>query len=36
VALADGSVHFINQNVDLVSVWRPMATIAGDDSVALP
>jgi prepilin-type N-terminal cleavage/methylation domain-containing protein/prepilin-type processing-associated H-X9-DG protein len=36
VALADGSVHFINQNVDLLSVWRPMATIAGNETVAVP
>jgi prepilin-type N-terminal cleavage/methylation domain-containing protein/prepilin-type processing-associated H-X9-DG protein len=33
VALADGSVRFVNQNVDLLSVWRPMATIAGGEVI---
>jgi len=33
VAFADGSVRFVNQNVDLLSVWRPMATIAGGEVI---
>ena len=31
VVLADGSVRFFNQNVDLLTVWRPLATIAGGE-----
>jgi prepilin-type N-terminal cleavage/methylation domain-containing protein/prepilin-type processing-associated H-X9-DG protein len=27
----DGSVHFMSQNVDLVSVWQPLVTIAGGE-----
>jgi prepilin-type N-terminal cleavage/methylation domain-containing protein/prepilin-type processing-associated H-X9-DG protein len=30
---ADGSVHFVNQNIDL-SVWRALGTIAGGETVA--
>jgi prepilin-type processing-associated H-X9-DG protein len=33
VALADGSCRFVNQSVDLLSVWRPMATIAGGEVI---
>jgi prepilin-type N-terminal cleavage/methylation domain-containing protein len=33
VALGDGSVRFVNQNVDLLTVWRPMATIAGGEVI---
>jgi prepilin-type N-terminal cleavage/methylation domain-containing protein/prepilin-type processing-associated H-X9-DG protein len=31
VVLADGSVRFVQQSVDLLSVWRPLATIAGGE-----
>jgi prepilin-type N-terminal cleavage/methylation domain-containing protein len=31
VAMGDGSVRFVTQNVDLMNVWRPMATIAGGE-----
>jgi len=30
----DGSVRFVNQNVDLLKVWRPLSTIAGGETVA--
>jgi len=33
VALADGSVRFVSQSVDLLTVWRPMATIAGGEVI---
>jgi prepilin-type N-terminal cleavage/methylation domain-containing protein len=33
VGMGDGSVRFVNQNVDL-NVWRPMATIAGGEVVS--
>jgi len=33
VAMADGSIRFVSQNVDLLSVWRPMATIAGGEVI---
>jgi prepilin-type N-terminal cleavage/methylation domain-containing protein/prepilin-type processing-associated H-X9-DG protein len=33
VALADGSVRFVGDNVDLLTVWRPMATIAGGEVI---
>jgi prepilin-type N-terminal cleavage/methylation domain-containing protein/prepilin-type processing-associated H-X9-DG protein len=33
VLFADGSIHFIQQTVDLVNVWRPLATIAGGEVV---
>jgi prepilin-type processing-associated H-X9-DG protein len=31
VVLGDGSVRFVSENVDLVTVWRPLATIAGGE-----
>jgi prepilin-type N-terminal cleavage/methylation domain-containing protein/prepilin-type processing-associated H-X9-DG protein len=31
VALGDGSVRFVNNSVDLLTVWRPLATIAGGE-----
>ncbi len=31
VALGDGSVRFVSENVDLLTVWRPMATIMGNE-----
>ena len=31
VAMGDGSVRFVAQSVDLMGVWRPMATIAGGE-----
>jgi prepilin-type N-terminal cleavage/methylation domain-containing protein/prepilin-type processing-associated H-X9-DG protein len=31
VLMADGSVRFINQSVNLDTVWRPLATIAGSE-----
>jgi prepilin-type N-terminal cleavage/methylation domain-containing protein len=34
VGLADGSIRFVSNNVDLVSVWRPLATIAGGEVIA--
>jgi prepilin-type N-terminal cleavage/methylation domain-containing protein/prepilin-type processing-associated H-X9-DG protein len=33
VAMGDGSVRFIQQSVDLLTVWRPMATIAGGEVI---
>src|SRR5262249_4462880 len=33
VALWDGSVRFVSQNVDLLTVWRPLATIAGGETI---
>jgi prepilin-type N-terminal cleavage/methylation domain-containing protein/prepilin-type processing-associated H-X9-DG protein len=33
VALADGSVRFVSNSVDLLSVWRPLATIAGGEVI---
>ena len=33
VVLADGAVRFINQNVDLLSVWRALATISGKEII---
>jgi prepilin-type N-terminal cleavage/methylation domain-containing protein/prepilin-type processing-associated H-X9-DG protein len=33
VALADGSVRFVGNSVDLLTVWRPMATIAGGEVI---
>jgi prepilin-type N-terminal cleavage/methylation domain-containing protein len=35
VAMGDGSVRFVSQSVDLMGVWRPMATIAGGEVVSL-
>lgn len=31
VALCDGSVRFVSDTVDLLSVWRPLSTAAGAD-----
>lgn len=31
VGMADGSVRFITDSVDLLTVWRPLATIAGGE-----
>ena len=33
VALGDGSVRFVSQNVDLLTVWRPLGTIAGSEPI---
>ena len=33
VAMGDGSVRFVQQGVDLLSVWRPMATISGGEVI---
>lgn len=33
VLLCDGSVQFVTETVDLMSVWRPMATIKGGEIV---
>jgi prepilin-type processing-associated H-X9-DG protein len=33
VLFADGSVHFIHNNVDLVSVWQALATINGGEDI---
>jgi prepilin-type N-terminal cleavage/methylation domain-containing protein/prepilin-type processing-associated H-X9-DG protein len=33
VALGDGSVRFVRDEVDLLTVWRPLATIAGGEVV---
>jgi prepilin-type N-terminal cleavage/methylation domain-containing protein/prepilin-type processing-associated H-X9-DG protein len=33
VALGDGSVRFVSQGVDLLTVWRPLATIAGGEVI---
>jgi prepilin-type N-terminal cleavage/methylation domain-containing protein len=35
VVFGDGAVRFVSQNVDLVNVWRPLATIAGGEVVTL-
>jgi prepilin-type N-terminal cleavage/methylation domain-containing protein len=34
VALCDSSVRFVNDDVDLINVWRPLVTIAGQEVVA--
>jgi prepilin-type N-terminal cleavage/methylation domain-containing protein/prepilin-type processing-associated H-X9-DG protein len=34
VAMADGSIRFMSQSVDLLTVWRPLATIAGGEVLA--
>ncbi len=34
VCLGDGSVRFMRDSVDLLTVWRPMATISGGEVVA--
>ena len=33
VALGDGSVRFFSDNVDLITVWRALATIAGGEVI---
>jgi prepilin-type N-terminal cleavage/methylation domain-containing protein len=33
VTLGDGSVRFVTNSVDLLSVWRPLATIAGGEVI---
>jgi prepilin-type N-terminal cleavage/methylation domain-containing protein len=33
VCLGDGSVRFVSQSVDLVTVWRPLITIAGGEVI---
>jgi hypothetical protein len=33
VGMGDGSVRFISQNVDLITVWRALATIAGGEVI---
>jgi prepilin-type N-terminal cleavage/methylation domain-containing protein/prepilin-type processing-associated H-X9-DG protein len=33
VVLADGSVRFVSNSVDLIGAWRPLATIAGGEVV---
>jgi hypothetical protein len=35
VMLCDASVHFVNDNVDLI-VWRALATMDGEEVVGLP
>jgi prepilin-type N-terminal cleavage/methylation domain-containing protein/prepilin-type processing-associated H-X9-DG protein len=34
VVLGDGSVRFVQNSVDLTTVWRPMATISGGEVVS--
>jgi prepilin-type N-terminal cleavage/methylation domain-containing protein/prepilin-type processing-associated H-X9-DG protein len=34
VCFGDGSIRFVRDSVDLLTVWRPMATIAGGEVVA--
>ncbi len=33
VTMGDGSVRFMQQSVDLLTVWRPLATIAGGEVI---
>ncbi len=33
VVMGDGSVRFMNNNVDLLTVWRPLVTIAGGEVI---
>lgn len=33
VVMGDGAVRFISNTVDLITVWRPLATIAGGETV---
>jgi prepilin-type processing-associated H-X9-DG protein len=33
VVLGDGSVRFVSQGVDLLTVWRPLATLAGGEVI---
>lgn len=34
VSMCDGSVHFVSDTVDLMSVWRPMTTSKGGESIS--
>lgn len=34
VAMGDGSVRFMDETVDLVTVWQPLVTLAGKETVA--
>ena len=34
VAMADSSVRFVSDDVDLINVWRPLVTIAGQEVIA--
>jgi len=34
ILLADGSVRFIRQDIDLLTVWRPLATMAAEDALS--
>ena len=34
VAMADSSVRFVSENIDLINVWRPLVTIAGQEVIA--
>jgi type II secretory pathway pseudopilin PulG len=34
VAMADSSVRFVSDDVDLIKVWRPLVTIAGQEVIA--
>jgi prepilin-type N-terminal cleavage/methylation domain-containing protein/prepilin-type processing-associated H-X9-DG protein len=34
VALGDGSIRFVSNTVDLLTVWRPMATIQGGEVIS--
>jgi hypothetical protein len=32
--MADSSVRFVSDTVDLINVWRPLVTIAGQEVIA--
>jgi hypothetical protein len=32
--MADSSVRFVSDDIDLVNVWRPLATISGQEVIA--
>jgi prepilin-type processing-associated H-X9-DG protein len=34
VAMCDSSVRFVSDDVDLINVWRPLVTIAGQEVIA--
>jgi prepilin-type N-terminal cleavage/methylation domain-containing protein len=34
VSMCDGSVHFVSDTVDLMSVWRPMTTSKGGENIS--
>jgi prepilin-type processing-associated H-X9-DG protein len=34
VAMCDSSVRFVSDDVDLISIWRPLVTIAGQEVIA--